>query len=65
MREYVLRRQETERRTRTMEGYCVKEKMKREIVDPKEVVLKNGRHAVQGTCAVCGTKMTRFVKKSS
>ena len=48
-----------------MEGYCVKEKMKREIVDPKEVVLKNGRHAVQGTCAVCGTKMTRFIKKSS
>ncbi len=34
---------------------------KREINDAKEVTLANGRHALQGTCAVCGTKLLRFV----
>lgn len=48
-----------------MTGYCVKERKQREIKDPKEVVLKNGRPAIQGTCSVCGTKITRFIKKSS
>ena len=41
-----------------MEGYCLKCREKREIQDPKEVTLKNGRPAMQGTCAVCGTKIT-------
>lgn len=48
-----------------MEGYCVKERMMREIKNPKEVILKNGRPAIQGTCASCGTKITRFIKKTS
>jgi len=48
-----------------MQGYCVKERMMREIKDPKEVTLKNGRPAIQGPCSVCGTKITRFIKKSS
>jgi hypothetical protein len=26
--------------------------------DPAEVTLKNGRAAMQGTCPVCGTKIT-------
>ena len=46
-----------------MEGYCVKERAKREIKDPERVVLKNGRPAIKGTCPVCGAKMVRFVKK--
>jgi hypothetical protein len=41
-----------------MEGYCLKCREKREMQDPKEVTLKNGRAAMQGTCAVCGTKIT-------
>lgn len=41
-----------------MEGYCLKCREKREMSDPKEVTLKNGRAAMQGTCAVCGTKIT-------
>jgi hypothetical protein len=48
-----------------MEAYCVKCKAKRPMTNPKEVVLKNGRPAIKGTCSVCGTNVTRFVKKSS
>jgi len=41
-----------------MQGYCMKCREKREMKDPKEVTLKNGRQAMQGECAVCGTKIT-------
>lgn len=41
-----------------MEGYCLKCREKREMQDPKEVTLKNDRPAMQGTCPVCGTKIT-------
>lgn len=41
-----------------MEGYCLKCREKREMQDAKEVTLKNERTAMQGTCAVCGTKIT-------
>jgi hypothetical protein len=43
-----------------MEAYCVKEKMKREMKDAKEVTLKNGKKAMSGVCANCGTKMFRI-----
>ncbi|MEM3361468.1 MAG: DUF5679 domain-containing protein [Candidatus Bathyarchaeia archaeon] len=46
-----------------MEGYCVKCKAKREIKDPAQVTLKNGKPAVQGVCSVCGTKMVVVGKK--
>lgn len=48
-----------------MEAYCVKCRCKREMVDPKEVVLKNKRPAIKGTCSECGTTIMRFVKKES
>jgi hypothetical protein len=41
-----------------MQGYCMKCREKREMKDPKEVTLKNGREAMQGACSVCGTKIT-------
>ncbi len=43
------------------EAYCTKCRTKREINDPKEVTLANGRHALQGVSPVCGTKLTRLV----
>ena len=43
-------------------AYCVKCREKREIKDPKEVTLKNGRPAVKGTCPKCGTKVFRIGK---
>jgi Domain of unknown function (DUF5679) len=44
------------------EGYCVKEKKKVEIKDPKQVTMKNGRPAIQGFCPDCGTKIFKIGK---
>lgn len=44
-----------------MEAYCVKCREKREIQDEKAVTMKNGRHAIEGTCAVCGTRLFRMI----
>jgi Zn finger protein HypA/HybF involved in hydrogenase expression len=49
-------------RRKTMEAYCVKCKAKREMKDPKEITMKNGRPATQGVCPTCGTKMFRIGK---
>jgi hypothetical protein len=37
------------------EAYCVKCRAKREIKNPEQVTMKNGRPATKGTCPVCGT----------
>ncbi len=41
-------------------AYCVKCRAKREMRDPRPVFLGNGRAATQGTCSVCGTRLTRI-----
>lgn len=43
-----------------MVAYCVKCRQKREIANPRQVTMANGRPAVQGTCPVCGTKLFRI-----
>lgn len=43
-----------------MEAYCFKCRDKREIQNPENVTLKNGRPAVRGTCPVCGTTVFRI-----
>ena len=43
-------------------AYCVKCRTKREIKDPQETTLKNGRPAVKGTCPECRTNMFRIGK---
>ncbi|MBI4303641.1 MAG: hypothetical protein HY665_04830 [Chloroflexi bacterium] len=45
-----------------MQGYCVKCRAKREMRATKNITMKNGRPATQGTCPVCGTKMFRIGK---
>ena len=47
-----------------MEAYCLKCRTKRTISGAKQVTLKNGRPATQGTCPVCGTKVFRIGKGS-
>jgi hypothetical protein len=42
-------------------AYCVKERAQKPMKDSKEVILKNGKHAIQGVCTSCGTKMMKFV----
>ncbi len=46
------------------EGYCVKCKAKREMVDAEEVVMKNKRRAMKGKCANCGTGMYKILGKA-
>jgi hypothetical protein len=45
-----------------MQAYCMKCKEQREMKDPVEVTMKNGKPANQGTCATCGTKMFKIGK---
>lgn len=43
------------------EGYCVKCKAKKEIVNAVEEVMKNGRKAIKGRCPTCGTVMFKIL----
>jgi Zn finger protein HypA/HybF involved in hydrogenase expression len=45
-----------------VQAYCVKCRAKREMKDPKNITMKNGKPATQGTCPKCGTKMFRIGK---
>jgi Domain of unknown function (DUF5679) len=45
------------------EAYCMKCREKR-MFEGTVVELKNGRPAAQGTCSVCGTKLTRILSKA-
>ncbi|MFC1995799.1 DUF5679 domain-containing protein [Chloroflexota bacterium] len=45
-----------------MQAYCVKCRPKREVKDPKSIIMKNGKPATQGICPVCETKMFRIGK---
>lgn len=48
-----------------VEGYCVKCKAKKEIVDAVEEIMKNGRRAIKGKCPTCGTVMFKILGKSA
>lgn len=41
-------------------GYCVKCRQKREMKNPKQVTMKNGKKALSGNCGVCKTRMFRI-----
>jgi ribosomal protein S27E len=43
------------------EGYCVKCKAKKEILDGVEETMKNGRKAIKGKCPTCGTVMFKIL----
>jgi uncharacterized Zn finger protein (UPF0148 family) len=43
------------------EGYCVKCKSKKEIIEAVEEVMKNGRKAIKGKCPTCGTVMFKIL----
>lgn len=43
------------------EGYCVKCRTGRQMQNPKEKTMKNGRKMLQGSCAVCGTTVSKIL----
>jgi Domain of unknown function (DUF5679) len=47
---------------RMTQAFCVKEKKNRDIANPRTVTFKNGRHAIRGKCASCGTTLFRITK---
>lgn len=47
--------------TEAVEAYCVKEKIKKPMKDPKLEQMANGKYAYKGICSSCGTKMQVFV----
>jgi hypothetical protein len=47
------------------EGYCVKCKAKKPIVDGVEETMKNGRKAIKGKCPTCGTVMFKILGKAA
>jgi hypothetical protein len=48
----------------SVEGYCLKDKKKVEMQDPKPITMKNGKPATVGTCPVCGTKIYKIGKSN-
>jgi pimeloyl-ACP methyl ester carboxylesterase len=53
--------EETRPEQEEMQAYCVKCRQKRVIQNPRKIVTRKGRSAIEGTCPVCGTKLFRFV----
>ena len=45
-----------------MQAYCVKCRRKVEIQNPRAITMKNKRHATQGVCPRCRTKVFRIGK---
>lgn len=48
-----------------IKAYCMKCKAERVISNVQIVTMKNGRPAANGQCPVCGTKMFKFLPKST
>ncbi|HYO88649.1 MAG TPA: DUF5679 domain-containing protein, partial [Candidatus Limnocylindrales bacterium] len=44
----------------TLTAYCVRCKTQREMIQPQAAFASNGKPMTRGTCAVCGTNMTKF-----
>ena len=46
----------------TLQAYCPRCRTHRLVANPQPAVTRKGRPAVRGTCAVCGSKVFRFVR---
>jgi hypothetical protein len=49
--------------TDAIEAYCVKCRQRRMIQGAKKVTTQKGRHAMEGICPICGTKLFRFIAR--
>jgi predicted GH43/DUF377 family glycosyl hydrolase len=50
------------RKEEHVQGFCLKCHSKREMKNPRHIIMKNFMHAIQGICPRCGTKMFKFGK---
>jgi len=51
--------------TTPVQGYCMKCRNKQTIKNDRRITLKNLRHAVEGICPNCGTKIVTFIKSQT
>jgi hypothetical protein len=49
----------------SMNGYCMKCRSEKTIVEPRTVVMKNGRYATEGKCPSCGTRLFRLGREKA
>jgi hypothetical protein len=49
----------------TVEAYCLREKKRVQMVDPKPVVTANGGAALSGTCPSCGAALYKLVSRTA
>ena len=47
---------------REVEGYCVREKAPRKMIEVRYIRTSTGRLAATGRCPVCGSAMFKFVR---
>jgi hypothetical protein len=45
-----------------VEGYCMKDRKRVEMVNPHPITMANGRPAMAGVCPHCGTKIFKISK---
>lgn len=45
-----------------MLSYCLRCKDQTETIDPQNIIAKNGRKMIKGTCKMCGAMKSRFIK---
>jgi hypothetical protein len=45
-----------------VEGYCVKDRRRVEMINPHPVTMVNGRPAIAGVCPHCGSKIYKISK---
>jgi beta-1,2-mannobiose phosphorylase / 1,2-beta-oligomannan phosphorylase len=49
--------------TEPVQGFCIKCRRMQKIKNPRHVILKNMRHAIQGICPWCGSKISRLIRE--
>ena len=47
-----------------MLSYCLKCKQNTDSIDPKVSATSNGKTVILSKCAICGSKKSKFIKKS-
>jgi len=53
---------ELEKTLEPVQGYCLKCRKQMGMKSQREVILKNNRHAIEGVCVRCGTRIIKFIK---
>lgn len=48
----------------SVQGYCVKCRVKRDMQSAEKVTMKTGRDAMKGKCGTCGTGMYSMLKSA-